>query len=167
MLISSDEVDVSTEEDVFKVILNWIDRNKRERKKYFADLFREVRLYRVYVSRDYLHSDIVTNDLVNDNEGCMDLVKDAIKVIDSEEYRHLSVSPRKSLEFPAIVMTTGDKMVCYHPRDNTWSLFPGIAPPDIPGQAICCQGKLYFISQKRQQVLNIRFTVWQLDFCSI
>jgi len=88
MLISSDEVDVSTEEDVFKVILNWIDRNKRERKKYFADLFREVRL--VYVSRDYLHSDIVTNDLVNDNEGCMDLVKDAIKVIDSEEYRALT-----------------------------------------------------------------------------
>ena len=72
MWISSDEIDVSAEEEAFTLILTWIDREKSERKKYFAELFREVRL--VYVSRDYLLSDIVTNDLVNDNEGCMDLV---------------------------------------------------------------------------------------------
>ena len=72
MWIASDEIDVSAEEEAFTLILTWIDREKSERKKYFAELFREVRL--VYVSRDYPLSDIVTNDLVNDNEGCMDLV---------------------------------------------------------------------------------------------
>ncbi|KAL9951885.1 hypothetical protein ACROYT_G044626, partial [Oculina patagonica] len=71
--ISSDEINVSAEEDVFKTILTWIDHNKSERKKYFADLFRQVRL--IYVSRDYLLNDIVTNDLVNDNACCIELVE--------------------------------------------------------------------------------------------
>ena len=50
MWISSDEIDVSAEEDVFDIIRTWTDCEKSERKKYFAELFREARL--VYVSRD-------------------------------------------------------------------------------------------------------------------
>ncbi|XP_078346802.1 kelch-like protein 2 [Oculina patagonica] len=61
MWISSDEIDVSAEEDVFKFILAWIAHDKSKRKKYFAELFRHVRL--LYVSRDFLISDVVTNDL--------------------------------------------------------------------------------------------------------
>ena len=96
MWISSDEINVSTEEDVFTLILTWIDRERSERRKYFAELFCDVRL--VYVSRDYLLSDIVTNDLVNDNEGCIDLVRDA------KNSHHLRVKPRKSLNLPVIVV---------------------------------------------------------------
>ena len=88
VLISSDEIVVGSAEDFCKAILSWIDRDKGERQKYFEDLFREVRL--VYVSRDFLQSDVVTNDLVNDNEGCMDLVKHAIKLIDSQIFSVLS-----------------------------------------------------------------------------
>jgi len=61
MWISSDELNVSAEEDVFEIILTWIYRAKRKREKYFHQLFREVRL--VYVSRDFLQNDIVKNDL--------------------------------------------------------------------------------------------------------
>ena len=50
MWISSDEIDVSAEEDVFDIIRTWTDCEKSERRKYFAELFREARL--VYVSRD-------------------------------------------------------------------------------------------------------------------
>ena len=56
----------------------------------------------VYVSRDFLHSDVVTNDLVNDNEGCMDLVKHAMKLIDFQDHRHHTVMPRKSLLKPLL-----------------------------------------------------------------
>ena len=80
--ISSDKINVSSEEDVFKIILTWIDHDKSERKKYFADLFRQVRL--IYASRDYLFNDIVTHDLVNDNACCLELVKDAMETIDSK-----------------------------------------------------------------------------------
>ena len=47
----SDEINVSAEEDAFTIIVTWIDLEKIERKKYFAELFREVRL--VYVSGDF------------------------------------------------------------------------------------------------------------------
>jgi hypothetical protein len=42
MLISSDEIHISAEEDVFNIILAWIDHDKSKRKKYFAELFRRL-----------------------------------------------------------------------------------------------------------------------------
>ena len=156
MWISSDEIDVSAEEDVFKIIPTWIDREKSERKKYFAELFREVRL--VYVSRDFLHSDIVTNDLVNDNEGCLDLVKHAMKIIDSKDYYHLGVKPRESLETPVIAVYVrgfiqeDHILCCYNPREGSWSRFRGTVPPSTQ-EVISCHGKLYFISQPGNRLL--------------
>ena len=169
MWISSDEINVGAEEDVFKIILTWIDHEKKERKEHFAELFCEVRL--VYVSRDFLHSDIVTNDLVNNNEGCMGRVKDAIKFTASKDYIPLSVEPRKSLEIPVVVVylsRTYQIPRFYYPRENSWSRFPAT---DLPGifslnsnserfknvsefefsefsgqlQLASCSGKLYFM----------------------
>ena len=153
MWISSDEINVSHEEDVFKIILRWINRES-ERKKYFAELFREVRL--VYISRDFLHNDIVTNDLVNDNEGCMDRVRDAIKFTASKDYYPISVAPRKSLETPVLVLCVegfqGEQKLCYFPRKDTWSRFPGAAWPTSTGKVISCGGKMYFISQRESKM---------------
>ena len=124
MWISNDEINVSAEEDVFTLILTWIDHAKSERKKYFSELFGEVRL--VYVSRDFLLSDIVTNDLVNDNEGCMDLLKDTMKFTDAKNYYHVIAKPRKSLTTTAIaVRMHGHEqedqfLACYNPREDAW-----------------------------------------------
>ncbi|KAL9955663.1 hypothetical protein ACROYT_G037016 [Oculina patagonica] len=118
MWISSDDIDVSAEGDVFKFILAWVDHDKNKRKKYFAELFRHVRL--VYVSRDFLINDVVTNDLVKENEGCLDLVKDALVSIDSKNCENLSVPARKSLETPAIVIRTRAELLCYFPREDSW-----------------------------------------------
>ena len=143
MWISSDEMDVSAEEDVFKFILAWIDHDKSKRRKYFAELFRNVRL--VYVSRDFLISDVVTNDLVKDNEGCLDLVKDAIDSIDSKNCDYLSVPARKSLETPAIVIRRGAELLCYFPDEDSWCRL-GQIPKDKSDntfQFFPCGGKLY------------------------
>ena len=152
MWISSDEINVSAEEDVFKIILGWINRSKFERQEHFAELFREVRL--VYVSRDYLHSDVVTNDLVKKDEVCMNLVKEALSLIhftDNNYCHKPSVPLRKSLESPVIVVGVkrtnhGKRILCYHPRQNKWSRFPGrVSMPCVAEDVISCQGKLYFI----------------------
>jgi len=47
--ISSNEISVSVEADVFKIVFKWIEQNKSERKASFEQLFRHVRLtsYRV------------------------------------------------------------------------------------------------------------------------
>ena len=118
MWISSDEMDVNAEEDVFKIILAWIDHDRSQRRRYFVELFRHVRL--VYVSPDFLRHDIVTNELVQDNSSCLTLVKDAINLLDSKNFEILSVPPRKTLEIPAIVVNAGENVVCYFPRDNSW-----------------------------------------------
>jgi len=102
IFISSDEINVRAEEDVFNIILSWIDHDKGKRKKYFAELFHQVRL--IYVSRDYLVSDIVTNDLVKDNEDCFYLVEDAMKLTESKDFDDLYVTPRKSLETSIIAV---------------------------------------------------------------
>ncbi|KAL9951883.1 hypothetical protein ACROYT_G044624 [Oculina patagonica] len=122
--ISSDEINVSAEENVFKIILAWIDHNKSEREKYFADLFRQVQL--IYVSRDYLLNDIVTNDLVNDNACCLELVKAAMKAIDSKNSENVSFPPpRKSLETPVIVTQERDyKLLRYDSLFDRWTYLP-------------------------------------------
>ena len=163
MWISSDEINVSAEEDVFKIILTWIDHEKNERKEHFAELFCEVRLD--YISRDFVRSDIVTNGLVNRNEGCMDLVKDAVKFIDSESFHHLRVKPRKSLEIPVIVVSCvsrrqGDVILCYYPRADKWSRFPTTLPAGYLNHnypvknLVSCRGNLYFLPQGSMSLLS-------------
>ena len=156
MWISSDEIVVSAEEDVFDVIRKWADCEKSERKKCFAELFREVRL--VYVSRDYLHSDIVTNDLVNSNDSCMDLVKEALKFNDCENKHRYTVSPRKSLETPVILVCKEypagqkDDILCYYPREDKWSMFQSPIKSKID-MITSCRGKLYYLSKEDKRIL--------------
>ena len=149
MWISSDEINISAEEDVFTLILTWIDSERSERKKYFTELFREVRL--AFISRDYLLSDIMTNDLVNDNEGCTDLVKAALRSIDAKNYHHLIAKPRTSLTTTAIVfLVVGHEQedqiqACYYPREDVWSQFCAPVPSYCGGKVIGCHGELYFL----------------------
>ena len=165
MFISSDEIVVSAEEDVFEIIITWTDCRKSERKKYFADLFREVRL--VYVSRDYLHSDIITNDHVNSNDGCMDLVKDALKFIDCKNNLHYTLTPRKSLETPVIVVymkddDQKDNVLCYYPREDKWTRFQSAISSYID-VVTSCRGKLYFLSQEDKRIIlyDSYFNCWK------
>ena len=159
MWISSDEMDVSTEEDVFKFILAWIDHDKSKRKKYFAELFRHVRL--VYVSRDFLSGDVVTSDLVKNNEGCLDLVKDAMNFIDSKNRDYLSAPPRKSLETAAVVMRVGADLQCYFPGENTWCRL-GEIPSEFDDikcdKLFPCAGKLYSAREAQNTLRMIRYS---------
>ena len=172
MWLSNDEINVSAEEDVFKIILAWIDHDRNKRQKYFVELFRHVRL--IFASRDFLSSDILMNDLVKDNESCLHRVVDAIKLIDSRNYGNLSISPRKSLETSVIVVTsevvpmrilslfsfpTRDRSLsseypqsnlCYFPSEGRWCKLGDWVPHVYPGnKKIFCRGKLHFFHSYR------------------
>ena len=153
MGLSSDEINVSAEEDVFKIILAWIDHDRNKRQKYFAELFRHVRL--VFVSRDFLSSDILKNDLVKDNESCLNCVVDAVNLIDGQNHGNLSVRPRKSLETSVILVTTAlrsdgnwelsrQPILCYFPGEGTWCKI-GKMPREYSGKGelVLYRGKLY------------------------
>ena len=157
MWLSSDEINVSAEEDVFKIILAWIDHDRNKRQKYFVELFRHVRL--IFASRDFLSSDIRKNDLVKDNKSCLNRVLDAIKLIDSRNYGNLSISPRKSLETSVIFVTSlvipnesgrdCRSNLCYFPREGRWCKL-GKMPYEysVHGKVgFFCRGKLHFVRQ--------------------
>lgn len=142
MWISSDEINVSAEEDLFKIILAWIDHDKSNRED--AELFRQVRL--AYVSRDFLSSDIVTNDFVKDNEGCLDLVTAAMNLIESKNYCNLF--PRKSLARPVMVTFssfTGQDIRCYFPREDRWESLGKMPFYFGDSYLASCPGKIYGI----------------------
>ena len=157
MWISSDEIDVSAEEDVFKFILAWIDYDRSERKIFFAELFRHVRL--VYVSRDFLRHDIAKNKLVKGNNSCLTLVKDAINLLDTKNFESLSVPPRKSLETPVVVVNVGKNILCYNLRENSWCKLGEIPPAYTTitrsGNFVPCDGQLYRTVQSVQELLPL------------
>ena len=118
--ISSDDIVVKTEADVFQ-IAKWVEHNKSERKAAFEGLLRHVRL--VFVSRDYLLN-VVTNELVRDNAGCLRLVSDAIRPTTFSSDDDLPQSPRKGLDTRAIVACEGEYAFCYFPQKDEWKMLP-------------------------------------------
>ena len=119
--ISSDEIVVETEADVFQIAQKWVEHNKSERKAAFEELLRHVRL--VFVSRDYLLN-VVTNELVRDNAGCFTLVSDAIRQTTFSSDDDLPQSPRKGLDTRAIVACEGEYAFCYLPQKDKWKRLP-------------------------------------------
>lgn len=81
------------EDDVFKVILQWIEQSKSERKGNFQELFRHLRL--PFMSRDYLRRHVVTNDLVKENPSCLKRVKEELKYGSRYPKDYYRRSPRK------------------------------------------------------------------------
>ena len=119
--ISSDEICVEAEEDIFKMIQKWIEQKESDRKAKFEELFRHVRL--VFVSRDFLLVDIVTNQLVRDNYSCLKRVSDAIALVScasEDAFLESSESPRRRLGTHAIVVCGGKYTFCYLPEKNEW-----------------------------------------------
>ncbi|XP_022810244.1 kelch-like protein 2 [Stylophora pistillata] len=119
--ISSDEIVVETEADVFQILQKWVEHDKSERKAGFEELLRHVRLD--FVSRDYLLN-VVTNELVRDNAGCLRLVSDTIKQTTFSSDDNLSQSPRKGLDTRAIVACGEEYAFCYVPQKDEWKGLP-------------------------------------------
>ena len=145
--ISSDDIIVKGEEEVFVAILKWIEKAAR-RKQSFFDLFRHVRC--VYVSRNYLVTVILQHRLVKDKKRCLDLVLDAMKKSsDGTDACFLSQSPRNCLKTheDAVFACADQSTLCYIPSKNKWYQMVGMrAKRNSSALATStCHGKLYVV----------------------
>ena len=120
--LSSDDISVKTEADVFKIVLEWIEHSKSERKAFFEKLFRHVRL--VLMSRDYL-IDVVTNELVQESFACLRLTSTALKMSGFSSEGDVLQTPRKGVELQSIVVCAGYENFCYFPEKDQWKRLPG------------------------------------------
>jgi len=114
--ISSDEISVAVEADVFQIVFKWIAQNKREQKASFEKLSRHVRL--AFLSRDFL-IEVVTYEVV-ENFDCFRLLSKAIKLSGSTREENISQSPRKGLETRNILACGGKYTLCYLPQKDEW-----------------------------------------------
>ena len=139
--ISSDEISVAVEADVFKIVLKWIEQKKSERKASFEQLFGHVRL--ASLPRDFLF-DVVTNELVRENFGCLKLISDAVKLTSFPCEGDLLHSPRKGLESRAIVACGGKYTFCYLPEKDEWKrLADGLAERKYETKLLSYRDELY------------------------
>ena len=142
--ISSDDISVAVEADVFEIVLKWIKQNKSERKAWFEELFRHVRL--AFLSRDFL-IDVVTNELVQENSECLKLISKAIQLPGLLIEENILQSPRKGLETRAIVACGGKYTFCYLPEKDEWKrLADGLTQRDQFTQVINHRGHSYAFS---------------------
>ena len=141
--ISSDEIVINAEEDVFNIILGWIAEEREVRNGKFEELFRHVRL--MFVSRDVLLKELVTNDLVQQNESGMNRVTQAINWINGLTCCDLPSPrlPRKTFFSDVLVAYGKHSVGCYLPDEDRWYQ---LAEKD-DGDIIQCDGKLYATSR--------------------
>jgi len=119
--VSSDEVTVSAEDEVFKGIVKWVSHKKNEREIYFLELLRQVRL--MSISRDFLFNQLVKEELITANIDCVNHVLGSMEGIVSCAGENCSKPPRKCLEthLDGIFVCGGRKALCYLPQhEHMW-----------------------------------------------
>ena len=119
--VSSDDVIVNSEEDIFKGIVMWVSHNKSEREKLFPELLHHVRL--PFVSHDFLLNELVNEELITENpEFCSNFVINAMKSVLNPTDGESSQQPRKCQEkhTAGIFICGGKKALCYFPLEGDW-----------------------------------------------
>ena len=119
--VSSDDVIVNAEEDIFSGIVTWVSHYKSEREKHFPELLHQVRL--PFVSHDFLLNELVNEELITENpEFCSNFVINAMKSVLNPTDGEASWQPRKCQEThtDGIFVCGGKKALCYFPLEDDW-----------------------------------------------
>ena len=119
--ISSDEIKVRGEEDVFQAIVKWAEQNGDGEREKFFKLFRHVRP--IYLSRNYVLNEILPHPLVTNDKACTAFVLDAVKDVSSgSEECFFAQAPRNCLKTTedCLVVSGDTKTLCYVPYENKW-----------------------------------------------
>lgn len=131
-LISNDDVNVESEEQVYNAVINWIKFDVENRKVFVRDLLPFVRL--PLLSRECLMTRVETENLIRSTPDCKDLLIEAMKYHLLPEQRSILQSPRTVCRKPAgqvpILFAIGggslfaihSECECYDPRIDRWCM---------------------------------------------
>lgn len=164
--ISSDKIVLNSEEDVFEIIIKWIEQDRNGRKINFANLFRHVRL--IFVTRDYLFNDIVTNQLVKDLEDdpCLHHLRGSLHYVVQAIHSDLPwpQTPRRTLEEEdGIVAFEENQTLLYLPQKDKWFQLPDTVSPS--SEMVTCQGKIYNFSYEVYERYDSLVNSWAPVSC--
>ena len=146
--VSSDDINVRAEEEVFTGIVDWVSHHRSEREVCFPDLIRQVRLRPS--SQDILLKKLVNEDLVTTNIECMNFVLRAI--INSDE--SLSREPRNCLkvQVEGIFLCGGRQALCYLPHVNMWYKMANMTFEHQNHALLLDQQRVYIFSKQNTDI---------------
>ncbi|CAH1118683.1 unnamed protein product [Phaedon cochleariae] len=134
-LISNSQLNISSEEDVFTAVLNWVKHDLAERSQYISKLMQHVRL--PLVNREFLMTRVDNEKLIRDNNDCRELLLEAMRYHLAPE-RRCALSTTRTMERkpnganPYLFAIGGGSLFAihsecevYNPKTDSWSL---IAP---------------------------------------
>ncbi|XP_068729478.1 kelch-like protein 3 [Montipora capricornis] len=122
--VSSDDVTVASEEEIFKGIVKWVTHKKSERESNFAELFSQVRLQSI--SRKFVSNELVNEELVATSKETLNFVLRSIECIFDPFCEDAAKPPRKCLErYTDVIFVCGGRTaLCYVPQKDIWYQFP-------------------------------------------
>ena len=123
--VSSDDVIVEAEEDIFEGIIQWVLYNRSEREKNFPKLLRQVRV--PSLSHEYLVNRLLNEELVKTNPECFNFVMECVKLIFNCTEESSIKPARKCLkgnEDVIFVCGLGEAL-CYLPDEDKWHKLMG------------------------------------------
>lgn len=91
-IISSDELNVRTEEQVFNAVMSWVKYNVSDRRQHLPQVLQHVRL--PLLSPKFLVGTVGSDLLVRSDESCRDLVDEAKNYLLLPQERPLMQGPR-------------------------------------------------------------------------
>ena len=91
-IISSDELNISSEEQVFQAIMHWTRYNVAERRQHLSHVLQHVRLSQL--SAKFLVGTVSSDILIKNDEACRDLVDEAKNYLLLPQERPLMQGPR-------------------------------------------------------------------------
>lgn len=131
-IISCDELNVRSEEQVFKALRSWVHYDLAERKKHFAEALQHVRLSQL--NPKYLVMTVSSDILIKSDETCRDLVDEAKNYLLLPNERPFLIGakfrPRKPVRRGELLFAVGgwcsgdaiNTVERYDPLKNKWSM---------------------------------------------
>ncbi|XP_074631184.1 kelch-like protein 12 [Acropora palmata] len=117
--VSSDDVIVEAEEDIFEGIIQWVLHNRSEREKNFPKLLRQVRV--PSISHEYLVNRLLNEELIKTNLECFNFVMECVKLIFNCTAESSIKPERKCLKGEDVIFVCGlREALCYLPDENKW-----------------------------------------------
>lgn len=97
-IISSDELNVRSEEHVYKAVMNWIRHNVTERRQYLSKVLEHVRL--PLCNPKFLVGTVGADNLIKADESCRELVDEAKNYLLLPQERSMMQGPRTRCRKP-------------------------------------------------------------------
>lgn len=143
--VSSDDITVRAEGEIFKGIVKWVKHNRSEREGEFFDLLQLVRLSSL--DHNFLFNKLVKEELITANKDCLNFVLSSLESIFSPTLQK-SIKSRACLQtqLSGIFVCGGRKALCFFPHENIWYQLPNMLMEHENHAAMQYRDKVYVFS---------------------